>query len=136
MADADERRARFKVLIGGAHPQGRLSPETKVALERSVKEMRSEDAVREIAELLENIYYEHGEAVIARLRKYSQAYTALRLGKHVTFVELQNEILDGGREGIIDDECAQCLYESHMMLLGMSILKWASMYENLDYQPE
>lgn len=41
MADADERRARFKVLIGGAHPQGRLSPETKVALERSVKEMRS-----------------------------------------------------------------------------------------------
>ena len=91
MADANERRARFKVLIGGAHPQGRLSADAKAALERNVEEMRSEDAVREIAELLENIYYEHGEAVNARLQKYSHAYTALRLGKHVTFVELQNE---------------------------------------------
>ena len=136
MADADERRRRFKVLIGGAHPQGRLSTEAKNALERDVEKMHSEDAVREIAELLEEIYYEHGGAVIARLREYSQAHTALRLGKHVTFVELQNEILDGDREGVVDDECAQCLYKSHMMLLSMSIRKWASMYENLDYQPE
>lgn len=136
MADADERRARFKVLIGGAHPEGRLSAEAKAAFERNVEEMRSEDAVREIAELLEDIYYEHGETVITRLRKYSRAYTALKLDKHITFVEHQNEILDGGREGTVDDECAQCLYESDMMLLSMSIRKWASMYENLDYRPE
>ena len=131
----DARRARFKLIIGGAHPEGQLSSAERERLQTKLTYMRSPEARRIFAEVLENIYYEHGESVLAQLRKYSQTVTALTLNKHITFVELQNEILDGEREGPVDDECARLLFASFMDYFRQGILEWASMYEDLDYRP-
>ena len=127
-----ERRAQLKVLIGGAHPQGKLDQSLLEAIRYELEAMESEDGRREFAELLENMYHEHGEHITDWLKRYSRLAVAIEMKRHVTFVEHQNEILDGDREGEVDNECARLLYRAFMDYLHQGIVKWAEMYNDPD----
>ena len=125
----EERRAQFKVLLGGAHPQGRLSGDEKKRLEDLVKKLDSPNAHLGRAELLEEIYYKHGHEILEDCKLYARAHVCLEHDKHVTFVEYQNEILDGQRPGEPDEELAMALYYPFMKLLHRTIKTWCDMYD-------
>ena len=128
-----DRRAQLKVLIGGAHPEGKLDKPSEETLRQALEKMTSENGLQEFAELLEDMYYSHGERITSILRKYSRMRVAFEMKRHITFVEHQNEILDGDREGEVDDECAKLLYVAFMDYLHHSILKWADIYSDHSY---
>ena len=128
-----DRRAQLKVLIGGAHPEGKLDMAAVEELRQQLNQMQSEDSLREFAEQFEEMYYNHGEHITARLKKYSRIQAAYMTQRHLTFIEHQNEILDGDREGEVDEACADILYTSFMRHLFEGILTWASMYKEERY---
>ena len=105
-----DRRAQLKVLIGGAHPEGKLDAHDIEELRQQLNRMQSEDSLREFAEQFKEMYYSHGEHITARLKKYSRIRAAYMTQRHLTFIEHQNEILDGDREGEVDEACADILY--------------------------
>ena len=52
-----DRRAQLKVLIGGAHPEGKLDMAAVEELRQQLNQMQSEDSLREFAEQYEEMYY-------------------------------------------------------------------------------
>ena len=84
------------------------------------------------AELLESLYFTHGQDVQGKAKEYAQLATSLQSGKHLTFVKYQNDILDGvidppNQE--VDPSIEDALYKHFMRYLQEVILTWYYMYE-------
>ena len=126
---AEERRAQFKVILGGAHPQGRLSEDGRKRLEDLLKKLDSPDEHFRRAELLEDIYYKHGKRIQEDCKQFARACVCLEHDKHITFVEYQIEILNGLRPGEPDEELAMALYAPFMKLLQRTIQTGCDMYD-------
>ena len=126
----DEQTNRFGVIIGGVHPEGNLTPEVRDKIQKELRQLESEDELQVLAEILENIYYEHGERITEILRRYSQLSASLVLDKHISYISYQNDVLDGSVRGNINHSCEEALYDSFMQHLNRVILYWASMYSD------
>ena len=68
--------------------------------------------------------------------RYARLYTSLKTGKHISFIELQNDILSGARQGEADEEVARHLYDGFMDCLAATIEHWASFYRQTSFDPE
>ena len=123
------RRPQLRVLFGGAHPEGVLSPREREKLYARKEELICHEFVVKRAELLEEVYYEHGAQVISECREYAQIATALKLGKHISFVQYQNDILDGEVEGEANSEIEKTLYQEFMFCLATTIGTLHKLYQ-------
>ena len=125
----NEHRKRFKVLIGGAHPEGKLTKAQTREFRERASRIISREAHRKRAETIQHMYLEHCADVDEECAEYARIMTALQLGKHITFVGHQDEILAGQREGEVDKEVARVLYISFMRILSSTIRRWGEFYE-------
>ena len=126
----------LKVLIGGAHPEGRLDESSRARIKQEADSLMEDAALASRAEELEDMYYRKGEAITEECNRYALLYTSLKTGKHISFIELQNDILNRGRQGETEVEIARHLYDGFMDCLATSIEHWASFYRKVPFDPE
>ena len=121
MGDRTNHPPHLKVLIGGAHPEGRLDEPSRARIRREADSLMEGAALARRAEGLEDMYYREGATITEECNRYALLYTSLKTGKHVSFVELQNDILNRGRQGETDVEIARHLYDGFMDCLATTI---------------
>ena len=93
-------------------------------------------ALTERAEKLEHIYYREGKTIMEECNQYALLYTAHKTGRHISFIELQNDILNQTRQGEGDPEIARHLYDGFMDCIATTIEHWASFYRKVPFDPE